>query len=190
MIFVTAGTEHGFDRLFRAVDRLAGEGRLPDEAFGQTGLGRYRPEFFASTPFVPHAEFLEQLRGASMLISHVGMGTILQASQWGVPAVVLPRRAALGEHVNDHQLDSAELIQREGAALVAWTEDELADRIREARTWRPARREGDRGLVEALRRDLRGIERASARSVTGRVIGAWSGAVPVSSTARAMRAQQ
>jgi UDP-N-acetylglucosamine transferase subunit ALG13 len=163
MIFVTAGTEHPFDRLFRAVDNLARGGALPDDAFGQTGLGAYVPLYFASTPFVAHGEFLDRLRAASMIVSHVGMGTILQAAQWGVPAVVLPRRASLGEHVNDHQLDSAALVEKEGLCLVAWTEEELSTKVRLAATWRPEARRSDGRLVEALRRDLHAIERRLGR---------------------------
>lgn len=159
MIFVTAGTEHGFDRLFRAVDGLAARGLLPYEAFGQTGLGAYIPEHFASTPFVAHEEFQRRLRGASILISHVGMGTTLQAAEWGVPAVLLPRRGALGEHVNDHQVDSAEMVEREGLGLIAWTEDQIAERLTQAMTWRPTRRRSDHKLVGVVRRDLLAIAR-------------------------------
>ena len=41
---------------------------------------------------------------AAAIVAHAGMGTILTALETGKRLLVMPRRAALGEHRNDHQL--------------------------------------------------------------------------------------
>ena len=53
------------------------------------------------------------------------MGTILTALELGTPIVVMPRRAALGEHRNDHQLATARRFAEQGSIGVAFDEAEL-----------------------------------------------------------------
>jgi UDP-N-acetylglucosamine transferase subunit ALG13 len=47
------------------------------------------------------------MEAARIVVAHAGMGSILMAAEAGKPIVILPRRADLGEHRNDHQLDTA-----------------------------------------------------------------------------------
>ena len=62
---------------------------------------------------------------ADAVVAHAGIGTILGALELGKPTVVMPRRAALGEHRNDHQLATARRFSGPGIA-VALDEHELA----------------------------------------------------------------
>ena len=54
------------------------------------------------------------------------MGSILSACEMGKPIVLMPRRAAYGEHRNDHQLDTALEMAAVANVTVAHTETELA----------------------------------------------------------------
>ena len=54
------------------------------------------------------------------------MGTILTALELGKPLLVMPRRAALGEHRNDHQLATVRRFAELGSVEVALDESELA----------------------------------------------------------------
>ena len=40
------------------------------------------------------------------MISHAGMGSIISARDVQIPIIIFPRLAAMGEHRNDHQLDT------------------------------------------------------------------------------------
>ncbi|WP_299235876.1 glycosyltransferase [uncultured Halomonas sp.] len=57
---------------------------------------------------------VEQYRGlfseADLVVTHAGMGNILACLEQGKPFLMLPRLARLGEHRNDHQMDTAEAI--------------------------------------------------------------------------------
>jgi UDP-N-acetylglucosamine transferase subunit ALG13 len=53
------------------------------------------------------------------------MGTILSAMEAGKPLLVMPRRAALGEHRNDHQMATAMRLEDRLGLAVAWDEEEL-----------------------------------------------------------------
>lgn len=54
------------------------------------------------------------------------MGSILSARALGKPILLMPRRAALGEHRNDHQLDTAAEMAALPHVRVVETAEDLA----------------------------------------------------------------
>lgn len=128
MIFVTVGTQGQFDRLIRTVDEWAGaHGRA--DVFAQTGPSDYRSRHIRTEQFVDATEFRKCVEAANLVISHAGMGSIITALELGRPIVVVPRRASLGEHRNDHQLATAKRFAEQGRIMVAFTEHELVEKL-------------------------------------------------------------
>ena len=158
MIFLTVGTQVPFDRLVSAVDRWAGEdpGRRVIAQIGPTSL---RPRHFEWSDFISPADCRKRLREADLVVSHAGMGTILSALELGTPALVMPRRAALGEHRNDHQLATARRFAQIGGVTVAFDERQLGRHLGAA-DWRAGGpRIGDsapEGFIAALRAFIEG----------------------------------
>ena len=128
MIFVTVGTQGQFDRLIRTVDEWAGV-RGKNDVFAQTGPSDYHPEHIRTERFVHPAEFRECVEAASLVIAHAGMGSIITALELGKQIIVMPRRANLGEHRNDHQVATAKRFAEQGRITVALNEKELVDRL-------------------------------------------------------------
>jgi UDP-N-acetylglucosamine transferase subunit ALG13 len=128
LIFVTVGTELPFDRLVRTVDRWALESGRGD-VFAQIGEGGWEPQHFPFSHFVEPLEFGERFRAATLVVAHAGMGTILSALHYGKPLLVMPRRAALGEHRNDHQWATAQRLLEMGKINVAFDADELRTKL-------------------------------------------------------------
>jgi UDP-N-acetylglucosamine transferase subunit ALG13 len=128
VIFVTVGTQLPFDRLIRAVDEWAGAvpGR---EVFAQIGPSQLQPRHIEYAQFVSPQECNERTRGATAIVAHAGMGTILTALETGKRLVVMPRRAALGEHRNDHQLATVQRFGELGTVEVALDEVELPSKL-------------------------------------------------------------
>ena len=126
-VFVAVGTQLPFDRLVRTVDGWAGDlSGLPRvDAFAQIGPGEYVPEHIQSAAFLPVREFDAHSHAADLLVTHAGTGCILTALELRKRIVVMPRRAALGEHRNDHQMATAERFCQVRGVTVAWDEDEL-----------------------------------------------------------------
>lgn len=125
MIFLSVGTQEPFDRLVEAVDRWAAGRGL--EIFGQLGrleTGSYRPRHFPFEPFISADRYEALVAGCRGMVAHAGMGTIISALTWGKPLVILPRKASLGEHRNEHQLATAEKFRARAGIRVA---DEAAD---------------------------------------------------------------
>ena len=123
-IFVTVGTQLPFDRLVGAVDAWAAHRREAD-VFAQIGDGAVPCHVRHATNVGPQT-FARCVEGADVVVAHAGMGTILTALDLGKPVVVMPRRAAFGEHRNEHQLATVARLAHLDALHVVEDEHALA----------------------------------------------------------------
>jgi len=110
MIFVTAGNHfQGFERLLRKVDEIAP--RIPHEIVIQKGYSKYVPQNAKYFDFVPANTAMEYIQKSELVVSHAGMGTIILSKQYGIPIIIFPRRKIYKEHVNDHQMEIAKVLE-------------------------------------------------------------------------------
>jgi UDP-N-acetylglucosamine transferase subunit ALG13 len=124
VIFATVGTQLPFDRMIAAVDRWAGS-RRGGEVFAQIGPTQLVPRHIGYTDFLAPDQCRERMAAATAIVAHAGMGTMLLALEMGKPLLIVPRRAALGEHRNEHQLATARRFAERGGVAVAFDEHEL-----------------------------------------------------------------
>jgi len=124
MIFVTVGTDLPFDRMLKVIDAWAGE-RGRADVFAQIGEGGWKPSHIEHSEFLQPPDFKKRFNEASLIISHAGMGTILSALFYGKPILVMPKRASLGEHRNEHQMATAKRMSESGLVSMAADEAEL-----------------------------------------------------------------
>jgi UDP-N-acetylglucosamine transferase subunit ALG13 len=128
VIFVTVGTQLPFDRLVETVDTWALENGVTD-IFAQTGKSKYKPRAIRSSAYLTPPEYNAKFAEASLIIGHAGMGTILKAMESNTPILVLPRLSVLKEHRSDHQVDTAQHLQKLQLVTVAWDAKELKQRL-------------------------------------------------------------
>ena len=153
-IFVTVGTELPFDRLVRTIDEWAGDTGAGSRVFAQIGQTDLTPANIRWSNFVEVSKFDSLFRSAELVVSHAGMGTILSALQYQQPLLVVPRRAALGEHRNDHQLATARRLSELGRVHVAIDETSLRSQLETATSLTSLPRIGrfaDDALIDGLR---------------------------------------
>jgi UDP-N-acetylglucosamine transferase subunit ALG13 len=122
------GVQLPFDRLIHAMDQWAADSHC-DDVFAQVGRSTYKPQHLTFKSFISPAEFRQLVERADVVVAHAGMGTILTASELGKPILVMPRRAALGEHRNDHQLATIAGLQQRKIITVATDETELISEL-------------------------------------------------------------
>jgi UDP-N-acetylglucosamine transferase subunit ALG13 len=82
---------------------------------GSTDVGGLRR--VQGRPQIPAAELAMAIREADVVITHAGAGSALTALEMGRLPVLVPREAAYGEHVDDHQQQVARELQRRGLAI-------------------------------------------------------------------------
>ena len=165
MIFLTVGTWYkGYDRLVRAVDELVAQGGVTEPVTAQIGYGAYRPQHLKAMDFCSPEQFRDLTAQSTTIVSHAGMGTIIEALKQNKPLVALPRKRALGEVSNDHQFTTARQLEAEGKILVAYEESQLSDKIRRAADFVPAESDGAGGIVQQVA-DF--IEQTAAQKAAG-----------------------
>ncbi|MGY1812850.1 glycosyltransferase [Blastococcus sp. SYSU D00820] len=118
-VFVTLGTikPYRFDSLVENVKKLLSPRH---EVRWQVGATTYADLPGEVALEVSGDTMSEWMRWCDILVTHAGVGTVLQALELGLEPIVVPRRASRGEHVDDHQEQIAELLANKG--LARWRE--------------------------------------------------------------------
>lgn len=106
----------------RAVDRILE--LLPDtEITWQAGVTDYVHGGEQLQRWLPPADLRAAMREADVVIAHAGVGTVLAALGEGKVPVVLPRLEAQREHVDDHQVEVAAMLDRRSLVVSADPDD-------------------------------------------------------------------
>lgn len=119
-VVVTLGTmrTYSFRRAVDAVRRHLPAVTAPDvEVLWQVGETPVGDLPIDGKRLVPAEELKVAIREADLVIAHAGIGSCLQILDAGRAPVLLPRREAHGEHVDDHQRMIAFELDRRGLAI-------------------------------------------------------------------------
>ena len=127
LIVGITGTWVAFPRLVRALADYAGN-HPSEEVWVQHGAADL-PRGLVGIALTPRDELLARIRAARAVICHGGSGTVFDVLALGHVPVVMPRRAHLREHVNDHQLELAERLRQQGRAIVITDSSQLEEAI-------------------------------------------------------------
>jgi len=148
MIFLTVGTYPlPFDRLVKAIDAAIKERLIEEEIFAQIGRCSYKPQNMEYVQMLEKEAFDSYFQKASSIISHAGIGTITMALDNEKPILVMPRLKKYGEVVNDHQVMTARRFEELGHILVAYTEEQLPDKLKQLKSFVPHKRKANPDAV-------------------------------------------
>ena len=156
-IFLTVGTHHeGFNRMLKIVDAWAANNRNV-KFFALVGNSSYEPKNFRGKKFCNYKEYVSELRKADIVVSHAGSGSIIDSLSLKKPLVLIPRLEKLGEHVNNHQYETAESLERKGLAIVA-DESNFAEKMELAKKFKPKMESEKRKTIQILEKFLSDLE--------------------------------
>jgi UDP-N-acetylglucosamine transferase subunit ALG13 len=130
VIFLTVGTQLPFTRLVSMVDEIAGEFSL--DVFAQTAEPKATYSHIQHAAFLTPDDYDDILSRTRILVGHAGIGTILTAIRAEKPVIIVPRKASLGEHRNEHQRATARYLTGHEGVYVAETRDDLATVLQRA----------------------------------------------------------
>jgi UDP-N-acetylglucosamine--N-acetylmuramyl-(pentapeptide) pyrophosphoryl-undecaprenol N-acetylglucosamine transferase len=138
-VVVTLGGngQYGFRRLLERLSLI-----IPPEVevlwqVGPTDLSGLNLQGARSS--VSSKELKAAIEDADVVIAHSGTGSALAALESGKRPIVVPRSAAKGEHVDDHQTDLAEFLGSRNLAEVRDADVITIDDLQEAAGWTVAR---------------------------------------------------
>jgi UDP-N-acetylglucosamine transferase subunit ALG13 len=85
----------------------------------QIGSGAYEPVHAKWVRMMGPLEFNQTISRCSLVVAHLGMGSIISAMQAQKPVILLPRQFSLGEHTSDHQMHGTEWLKERAGIWIA-----------------------------------------------------------------------
>jgi UDP-N-acetylglucosamine--N-acetylmuramyl-(pentapeptide) pyrophosphoryl-undecaprenol N-acetylglucosamine transferase len=121
-VFVTLGTikPYRFDALVDRLMEILPSGARVTWQVGETERKDLPGDVRTS---MSSADMDKHLSESDYIISHAGVGTALRAMDLGRRPVLVPRRSARGEHVDDHQIQIARELAVRGLAIASEVDD-------------------------------------------------------------------
>jgi beta-1,4-N-acetylglucosaminyltransferase len=122
MIFVTVGTgSYDFSRLLSEMDKIAAF--IGDSVLMQSGDSLYKPQNAKSFKYCSSKDMENHIIDSKVVISHCGIGTIISILKQKKPFILVPRLHKYGELVDDHQLELARELEKNGIKVVYDTKE-------------------------------------------------------------------
>lgn len=106
MILVILGTQDKtFTRLLDAVQRQIDLGNIKEKVIVQAGSTKYKSKDMEIFDLIKADDFKKLVKEASLIITHGGVGSIMDGLKNNKKIIAAPRLKKYNEHVNDHQIE-------------------------------------------------------------------------------------
>jgi len=137
-----------FDRLIKKMDEIAAI--ISEDVVIQIGHSSFRPNNAKWFDFTTEEGIKEWCRKAKVVVTQPAM-SIVDAQEQGVPVVVVPRLKKYNEVIDDHQLDFARVLEKEGKVIAVYDVDKLEETLSNINV-KPVKPLKNKRLVNALRK--------------------------------------
>lgn len=105
MIFVTLGTQDkSFSRLLEAVEKCIDLGYIKDEVIVQAGVTDFKSDKMKIYNLLSMEMFDNYIKNCDLLITHGGVGSILNGLKNNKKVIAAARLKKYDEHESDHQI--------------------------------------------------------------------------------------
>ncbi|MFV0380296.1 MAG: PssE/Cps14G family polysaccharide biosynthesis glycosyltransferase [Anaerorhabdus sp.] len=137
MIFVALGTQDkSFIRLLNKIEEICRNGTIKDKIIVQSGYTHFDSEFMDVREYIDKNEFDNIIKNADLIISHGGVGTIMNALNYEKIIIGIPRLKKYGEHHNDHQKEILSSLASRGYILYCDEMDNLESIIEKSKNFK------------------------------------------------------
>lgn len=131
MIFVTLGTQDKtFERLLAKLDEMVDKGIIKNDLIVQAGSTKYVSKNMEILDFIDMNQFNTYIEDCDFMITHAGVGTIINGINHGKKVIAVARREKYGEHENDHQVEITTKFTKMGYIVGCIDVDELEDKYK------------------------------------------------------------
>ena len=138
MIFVILGTQDKeFTRLLKQVEKEIKKGNIKDKVIVQAGSTKYKSEYMEILDYISMNEFKNYIKKSDYIITHGGVGTILDALLLDKKIIAVPRLSKYKEHENDHQVQIIEEFSNMGYIIDGSRLNKLDESIDKLNTFIP-----------------------------------------------------
>jgi len=139
LILVTLGTnDKKFYRILDEINRLIENGKIKDKVIVQAGCSAdYKSDNMEIFDLIPMDEFNKLISKCDLLITHGGVGSIIDGLKRNKKIIAVARLKKYNEHHNDHQLQIIENFSNAGYILNLKDISHLEKLIEKAKTFKP-----------------------------------------------------
>jgi len=137
MIIVSLGThERNFFRLVKEIEKLIQQNKIRERIIIQLGYTKYKIKGAECYDFIPFDKMIRYIRDSSVMITHGGVGSIMDALSFGKVPIVVPRRKELDEHSDDHQMQITKEMEKRGLIIPVYEINDLENAIEKVRKFK------------------------------------------------------
>lgn len=138
MTLVILGTQDkDFSRLLKKIDQLIADHKIKDEVVVQAGTTKYQSSHMKIFDLIPMTEFNRLIGKADLIITHGGVGSIIQALKKQKKIIVIPRLKEYGEHTNNHQLQIVHEFSKKGYVIPCTDIENLKSALEQVKDFKP-----------------------------------------------------
>lgn len=133
MILITLGTQDKeFRRLLDMVQEQIDKKNIKDKVVVQAGHTKYESKDMEIFDLIDRQKFSELISECDILITHGGVGSIINGLKNNKKVIVAPRLSKYDEHMNDHQLQITANFSKAGYILPLYENDDLGKILEKA----------------------------------------------------------
>lgn len=130
LIFVILGTQDKeFTRLLRKIQKLIDKGIITEKVVVQAGSTNFKSNDMIIKNYMSMKEFGETIKESDYIITHGGVGSIIDSLKKEKKVIAVARQKKYNEHENDHQLEIIDEFTKMGYILGCAEVSELETRI-------------------------------------------------------------
>ncbi len=138
MIFVTLGTQDkSFKRLLELIDKAIVDGYIKDKVIVQAGVTDYKSDKMDIYNLISMDKFNEYIENCDLLITHGGVGSILNGLKNNKKVIAVPRLLKYDEHESDHQIQIVDAFYEKGYILKVNDGDDFNKILNESKKFEP-----------------------------------------------------
>ena len=138
MILVLLGTQNNsFHRLLEEIQKNIDNGNIKEEVVVQKGYTKFESKDMTIYDELPIEKFNELIEKADLVITHGGVGSIINSITKGKKVIAVPRLKKYNEHVNDHQLDIIQTFDEMGYIIGIQEVQQLGEAIKKVKEFKP-----------------------------------------------------
>ena len=138
MILVTLGTQDKpFKRLLKEIEKQIKSGNIKERVIVQAGYTKMKSDYMEIFDLLPTEEFNKLIKECDLLITHGGVGSIIEGLNNNKKIIAVARLKKYGEHDNDHQIQLINNFSEEGYIIGLTDFDSLDDALEKVKTFKP-----------------------------------------------------
>lgn len=154
MILVTVGTQkQQFNRIFKLIENS--ECLKDEKIIAQIGYTKYSNKKVKTFDFISLDKMNKYILQSDLVITHGGVGTIFSALKQGRKVIAIPRLLKYEEHINDHQIEICEELEKEGY-IIYYRDgiDNLDELIKKINTLQLKKYKTESKYLDILRKEI------------------------------------